>query len=670
MRLKGKWIIMDKIIDDLTVIAESAIRLLRKFPDFLSADNHKSIRKMYRPKGPYPVFHRMYSGFDLPIVTDAYSRKQRMILALCMLLLPLMFISCSGGSGGSDPGAGDPDAAGRTFYVDSVSGDDANDGLSEEEAWNSLDKVNSFDLQAGDTVRFKRGSVFGGGLELSKAGSSDNPIAFDAYGTGDNPVFLGSRTESGWSNLSGSIYQKTIDYTPGKSGAGIVLQDGTPLRFRVWNTDAATTLGADSGVFTYDPQDLFTSVIYLRCSDSADPATHTISTGYHLIGVHSQGVSNIAISNITFRNYSLHGISMRDSHNIAVTGCVAENIGGAALAVSPSIIYAGNGFEFTLDSTDCSVSDSSAVEIFDSGFSPQVFESNTTTKNVKFINCSARKCGFAGIEISVLKYGSSAGEKIENVLVSGCEVYDSGKGFSGRRYGNEAHGIRVKADAGAGSISGVLIAQTTVSGCDGSGIFIAGESGTVDVSRCSISGNSDNGITCFDNETNTTLKLILSASLVYNNTGSANGIRYAVDSGNGFEIVNNTFCNNRIALYVHSCGGSASLRNNVFYSSSSSDVYLYSGGVLSGLYSDYNCYYEHGGNIIGWGGNAYSNLAAFQAASSKDGNSIGTDPDFVSATDWHLQSASACKNSGEASGVSVDFDGNAYGASPSRGAFR
>lgn len=296
--------------------------------------------------------------------------KQSKLPAICTLLLLVIIFSCSSGSGDSDPRTKDPDVTERIFYVDSASGDDVNDGQSEANAWKSLDKVNTFTLEAGDTVKFKRASVFTGGLVLTASGSTDNPITFDAYGTGEKPVFLGSRTESGWSNLSGSIYQKTLEYTPGKTGAGIVLEDEEPLAFRAWNTDAATSLGTDSGVFTYDPKDLFSSVIYLRCTDSADPSTHEINVGYHLIGIQSEGVSNISINNIVFRKYSLHGISLRNSHNISVTKCTAENIGGAALAVSPAIIYAGNGFEFTLNSTNCSVTDSSALNIFDSGFSP------------------------------------------------------------------------------------------------------------------------------------------------------------------------------------------------------------------------------------------------------------------------------------------------------------
>lgn len=602
----------------------------------------------------------------LPFNVADKERGVRKYVVIAVMSLIALAVSCGGGSGGSN-------ADGRIYYVDSASGSDANDGRSETTAWRSLEKVNMSDLQAGDTVLFRKDRAFSGGLELTRSGSSGEPITFGAYGTGANPVFLGLRTETGWSPEGNGIYMKTISCTPGKTGAGIVLQDGTPLAFKEWDTDAATSLGAENGVCTFDPRDLSTSVIYIRCTDGADPATHAIDAGYHLIGVHSTGVSHISIENIAFRNYSLHGVSLRNSHDIRVSGCAAENIGGAALTVSPSIILAGNGFEFTLDSSDCAVTDSSASNIFDSGFSPQVFESGATARNVSFTNCVADVCGFAGIEISVLRYNASSGERIENVTVSGCTVRNSGTGWSGRRYGTEGNGIRVKADDGAGTITGVSITQTEVTGCAGSGIYVGGESGTVDVSRSLIHANAASGILCQDaGSTNATLKLRVTSSVVRDHTGAgAAGVGYTVVNGNGFDISNNTFYGNSISVYVGNCGGAAAIKNNAFLASNTSQTYLYGGADLASVQSDYNCFSENGGNILGWISSAYTAVSAFALDTGLDQHSIGSDPKFVSSPgDFHLQPSSPCKNTGVAAGVAVDYEGAAYGATPSRGAYR
>ena len=51
-------------------------------------------------------------------------------------------------------------ATGTTYYVDSNGGNDSNEGTSEGKAFQTLEKVNTLDLEPGDTVLLKRGSVF------------------------------------------------------------------------------------------------------------------------------------------------------------------------------------------------------------------------------------------------------------------------------------------------------------------------------------------------------------------------------------------------------------------------------------------------------------------------------------------------------------------------------
>ena len=55
---------------------------------------------------------------------------------------------------------GQDTATGTTYYVDSKSGSDSNDGTSESKAFKTLDKVNALNLEPGDTVLLKKGSVF------------------------------------------------------------------------------------------------------------------------------------------------------------------------------------------------------------------------------------------------------------------------------------------------------------------------------------------------------------------------------------------------------------------------------------------------------------------------------------------------------------------------------
>ena len=81
-------------------------------------------------------------------------------------------------------------ATGTTYYVDSNGGNDSNEGTSEGKAFHTLDKVNTLDLEPGDTVLLKRGSVFEDqALKFTKedSGTAEAPVRISAYGEGNRP---------------------------------------------------------------------------------------------------------------------------------------------------------------------------------------------------------------------------------------------------------------------------------------------------------------------------------------------------------------------------------------------------------------------------------------------------------------------------------------------------
>jgi len=80
---------------------------------------------------------------------------------------------------------------GRIFHVDSVTGDDSNNGLSPAKAWRSLKRVNSAIFEAGDKILFKAGSRYEGQLVPRGSGrlvdGKAKPIVIDKYGEGNKP---------------------------------------------------------------------------------------------------------------------------------------------------------------------------------------------------------------------------------------------------------------------------------------------------------------------------------------------------------------------------------------------------------------------------------------------------------------------------------------------------
>lgn len=88
-------------------------------------------------------------------------------------------------------GAGSPVPEAGTAYFVSDAGDDNSNGTSPATAWKSLAKVNAATLEPGDSVSFRRGDVWTGGLFVNSSGSDKAAITLNSYGSGNLPTIVG-----------------------------------------------------------------------------------------------------------------------------------------------------------------------------------------------------------------------------------------------------------------------------------------------------------------------------------------------------------------------------------------------------------------------------------------------------------------------------------------------
>jgi polysaccharidase protein len=109
-----------------------------------------------------------------------------------------------------------------TFYVDSRTGSDANNG-SAATPWASIDAVNGAGLKAGDTVLFARDATFHGTIDLHASGTAGAPITFGAYGTGADPLITGGN--NGVSGNGEDFIAVRDLHISGVNGAGIISFD-------------------------------------------------------------------------------------------------------------------------------------------------------------------------------------------------------------------------------------------------------------------------------------------------------------------------------------------------------------------------------------------------------------------------------------------------------------
>lgn len=74
------------------------------------------------------------------------------------------------------------------YYVDVQDGRDTFSGMSPQEAWQTVSRVNRASLQPGDTVRFRCGQMWRESIRC-QSGAENQPITYTSYGEGEKPEF-------------------------------------------------------------------------------------------------------------------------------------------------------------------------------------------------------------------------------------------------------------------------------------------------------------------------------------------------------------------------------------------------------------------------------------------------------------------------------------------------
>jgi len=98
-----------------------------------------------------------------------------------------------------------------TYYV-SPSGDDSHSGTSAQNAWRTLDKVNTIDLNPGDKVLFEGDHDYEGNLLLTAedAGTPKQPIVIGSYGSGRARIKAGNGSGVTVLNAGGVVVRDLI----------------------------------------------------------------------------------------------------------------------------------------------------------------------------------------------------------------------------------------------------------------------------------------------------------------------------------------------------------------------------------------------------------------------------------------------------------------------------
>lgn len=266
----------------------------------------------------------------------------------------------------------------NTYYL-ANNGDNNALGTSSVLPWQTIDKLNSVLLQAGDSVLFRCGDIFRGQIMVNQGGNQFDKIVFSSYGTGAKPIISGAVLNSTWV-ANGSVYSTSISdsvadffvsghvatlarypnenqylrldsaqtsYLKDQSITSLatnLLQGNICIHTTQWcwekseingvigdkitySTPTLQTAINEYGYFLYNDFDHLdtidewfydknTSTLYYQPEDGVDPNSLLTESSVYANGIYLEtNVSNILISNLAFEKQSNAGISMFGSGN-------------------------------------------------------------------------------------------------------------------------------------------------------------------------------------------------------------------------------------------------------------------------------------------------------------------------------------------------------------------
>lgn len=574
-----------------------------------------------------------------------------------------------------------PLALAASYFVDSGSGNDSNSGLAESTPWKTLNKVNATTFSFGSTVFLKRGARWNQSIIVPSSG-----LTIDAYGSGALPVLDSSAPVTRWTSAAalggllgggGTYSSPTVNVPATTGGLGNLTENGVMLRLVPWNGSASSTLNnAATGSYTYDYS---AGKLYIKPASNPNDASKIYRASTLRYGVYADNKTDVTVQNLAITRFSLHGVQFS-----SCTRCTASNLvitdGGGAVVIAPNT-YAGNGVEWSGNSSYGLADGLTIQNLFDSGISPQTFAGGSDLHDIEIRNSTIDRVGFAGVEITVLGYGT--GSSISGISIADLTITNAGRGWSGNRYGQTAHGVRIGDDPQGGVITGVTVQRTSVTNSVGNGIDVFGEVGTVTLNRLRLSGNAMGVFARASTGQGLSLKIRMTASII--DANRSDGFLYLTPSGSGFELFHNTFYKNgTVNVHVSGQTGQALLENNVLASDSdlaqiSVDNLVNNSRVLYGATVDHNCYTKSPGMIF-YNNVSHASITTFNSATGFEAGGVETSRIFLlnpngvglanpAGGDFHLNSGSPCMGQGSAgTGVATDYYGNAYKSVPSSGA--
>jgi hypothetical protein len=217
-----------------------------------------------------------------------------------------------------------------TYYV-STSGSDSNSGTSASSPWKTIAKVNTVNLNAGDSVLFQGGQTFSGTLNVGSgdSGSSSSPVTFGSY-NGQATINSGKSNGALVNNCTG-VWFNNLKFvgSPTTSGtqSGITFQGYTNGTY--YSNDKVENCNISGYYFAgILLEGGFSNGGLTGVQITGNSVYNNVDSGIQSVGAGATCITNITISNNQVYNNYGDGHSAATGNGIElgdVTGAMVED---------------------------------------------------------------------------------------------------------------------------------------------------------------------------------------------------------------------------------------------------------------------------------------------------------------------------------------------------------
>lgn len=522
--------------------------------------------------------------------------------------------------------------AGTNYYVDATSGADTNTGLSPQDAWRTIERVNSQLFFPGDSILFKRGEEWRENLIIPSSGISGDPIIFGAFGSGPNPIINGADILRDWIYVSGqdNVWQTSLTVS---------------AESVYFNGIRGTKKSSLDKIINENDWHWENNILYIY--SASDPnAFYTnpgieCATEHRGIGIDLNDKSFILVDGLTIEKLVLTGIdgdgSTIDNNSdfITIKNCTIQKIGPGTSDADATGIGMGRWADYWLIDT-CIINDVTHSERGSSGG--------------------------AGIYIGAV-YTSRTAHPSTNNTIKNCLISDTDTG------------ITMKYDSIGNTISQNIIHDCLTYGIVSVGNANAGNTITRNlIYDVNLGDDGDIAIEVFNHTTVSYNIIYDSFNGIFINSNS-NRSEHFMNSGDHNDIYNNSIYDCITGLVIWNTNGKRCKHNNINNNLVYEGILALRYPVNQGAGTDSNninnnCYFDSD-NLIFRVGKKDKTFTQWISWVKDDSNSINSNPLLMNPVlDFTLQAASPCIDAGTYVGLSCDYPGNIvpYGGSVDIGA--